>query len=64
MTDVPGVGPAAAKKMSQDGITTAKNLYGLYIMNPEGFKDKLMDSYHMRPTDAQKTYDAMCVWEK
>ena len=60
---VPGIGPSGAGKLAPK-ITTAKQLYSLYLKNPEKFKDKLEKKYGLRPSDAQKAYDGMREWDE
>ena len=61
---VPGVGPAASLKMAPHGITPAKHLYVLYLLNPFGFMVTLMNSFHMWPFHAQAAYNAIHEWDR
>ena len=59
---VPGIGDSGAEKLAPK-ITTARQLYGLYLKNPKGFKDKLVKR-GLRPSDAQKAYDGIREWDE
>ena len=56
--DVPGVGDVVGDNMRQDGIRTARKLYGYYLSNPDTFKDRVM-SYGANSGQQQAAYAAM-----
>ncbi len=41
MTEVPGIGKAAAQKMARKRITKASQLLGILLQNPSNFQERL-----------------------
>ena len=61
--EVPGIGDSGGRKLAPE-IRTTEQLFGLYLMDPEGFKDKLVKKYGLGRSDAQKAYKAMREWDE
>ena len=55
---VPGIGETIAERMTLDGIATAQNLYGFYLINPREFRDKVA-SYGANASQQDAAYKAM-----
>lgn len=56
--DVPGIGEVVGDNMRQNGIRTARKLYGFFLSDPDGFKDRVM-SYGANSGQQQAAYAAM-----
>ena len=56
--EVPGIGDVIGERMALDGIPTAMNLYGHYLINPDTFQDKVR-SYGANAAQQAAAYTAM-----
>ena len=54
VTAVPGIGKVTGASMNNDGIYSAKQLYGQYLMDPDNFQD------YVRSHGANKRIQATC----
>ena len=63
VADVPGIGPVIGRSLTEAGIKTAKQLYGHYLANPDGFKD-FMKSHGANEKQRSDAYNAMKGWDE
>lgn len=63
VTAVPGIGPVIGGNMATGGITTAKQLYGHYLINPNGFKAHVM-RYGADNGQQEAAYQAMSAYDQ
>ena len=60
--DIPGMGREFVGRLKDKGIKTAKNLYGHYLINPDGFKEYLM-TLGVDEGSAGEVYWALKMWD-
>ena len=61
---VPGIGDETAEKMKKDGIITAKNLYGYYLIKlAEEFKE-FIQQYGCNARIQREAYEAMKEYDE
>lgn len=56
--EVPGIGGVTAQRMARDGIITALNLYGHYLVDPRRFRAKVRE-YGGNTGQQEAAYEAM-----
>ena len=62
---VPGIGPKIAKSLEREGVITAKNLYGRYLINPnpKDFK-KIIQRHGGNAKFQEDAYEAIKTWDE
>ena len=59
---IPGIGKKYGFILRHAGIKTAKNLYGHFLINPDGFKDYLI-GFGFDAGNASEAYQALKMWD-
>lgn len=60
--EIPGIGRKYGEVLKEKGIITAKNLFGHYLINPEGFKEYLI-GFGFDAGSASEAYCALKMWD-
>lgn len=63
VTTVPGIGDVIGGSVQGAGMHTAKELYGQYLINPNGFQD-FMKGHGANTKQRKDTYEAMKGWDE
>lgn len=60
--EIPGIGKEYGGRLKDGGMQSAKNLYGHFLINPNGFKEFLM-TFGVDILNAGEAYSALKTWD-